>query len=260
MREEMYQLKDIIFGLRIEYLKIQKEIEKLKKLVLENDKRIVEYETCFAITQKTEFPALISRLKIKQGSIEKKINNLESRLKSSKSLIREFEFVIDKETLHQSVGKIKFGKRNGDIRYEYIKKIDSILTSPFSKEVRDTKITEGNIDNLYISCNGISFYKHSDRYQTDINYSKEKDTLSVFRHYPGLITPEYIQHILQFPFAKKFFSDYMQESIEKNREIDKKIEIPNICSCYYGEEFNIIEEDKKIILYNETTKKKVIRK
>jgi len=265
MNTDDYQLKDIIFGFRREYLRMQEELNELRELILENDKRIIEYETDFALTEKSELPALISRLKVKRSRLEQTLLNLENRLNSNKLSRGEFEFVIDKQNLYRSLEKVKLGKTKRRAREEYINKIDEILTTSFATEFRDTIILD-DIDSIYISCKGVNFnrftgniYSYLDRgeggYYTDISYLKQKDMLIARGFYREIITPECIQDILQTQFPKSLFSEYMQELIETNIELNKKIVLPKFCS-HYSQEFDIIEEEKRIILCDESQKKK----
>lgn len=255
MDKDFYQMKDIIFGLRSEYLKIQEELNELRQIILDNDKRIVEYEAFFAITQKSELPALISKLKIKQSSLKRKLYDLENRLKTKHLKENEFEFVIDKQNLYNSLDKIKLGREKKRLREEFVGRIEQLLLSPFAQNFRDIKISNEENNNLYIGCNRITFYNNSDIYPSDMSYDKDKDVLVIRRRYPGVITDERIEHLLQMPILKSSFDEYMQECIEKNIELGKKIEIPQFRN-YNSESLNIIEEENKIVLSSQSCKKK----
>lgn len=208
MARDYYYLKEVLLGLREEYLKNEEKLRKLKSYVICEDDRVEDfYFWLFKNLDKIEFWIDYEPQKNRLDAV-KKILDMDNR--------DDFGLLFRDKTTHEI--QIKHNKYHTELNPIFIEQLDQdmdkILETDFVKE------GQSGSDKICcaLSCMEINKPNFNFSYYAQMN---EHIYLSA-NHF---ITKNFVQDVLATQIPRNYFPEYHQYLIERQEVADKEIEI-----------------------------------
>lgn len=253
-KKNYYYLKEIILGLKDEYVKYQKQLQELKQYTQIIDKNTLDdfYFWLFQ-SSKDEKPEL-------ECVIEKKKNRMQCLIEDIQKTRGSFIYGKGRhECYFNNNGQtiINDGKISiYGLSPEFCQQVKAILTSSFANEIFLENIPViGNDGNPFLSINQ-SFIRYLYSVDSNSHVSLEcrpelQTTKIYIGKYDSIISEEIINTILYSKFSKNSFSKYHQKIIDTNSASTKSIkilEIPTMSPFGFAEPMELVEDEKGLVL------------
>ena len=243
MTTNTYTLKEILFGLRDEYLNITSKIKELENLLqLENS----SYEKASIMLIKIhnkEVTKLYCYLYERKNKLEKIIDPI---LKKLGIYLGDNVFAIEEQNNQYTIQKHSEIISN---KKEFNEKVIKILNEDFSKN--SANIYDGTVYDYdykpFLSVIPGDIYASTSN-EIQLEYIPSRDEFIHIHSFKGKLTKERIENIFNWNFSKNKFPEYYQQIIETSDKINKKLEIIDDHNYSKDISFEIIEEPQKLIL------------
>lgn len=246
-KRDYYYFREILLGLKCEYLKCDEELQKLKQYAQTDSEKINNYYFWLCQWEGQRKPELRCVIEAKKSKIEQLIERIKKKI-GTYAYPYDFEcrFNNNGETILGDHGLYVFG--NSD---EFCSQAQAILNSEFTNGIFLDRIFSSDNKNAYVSANHI-FIKYT--------YAPICNDYTTFEYRPidsnrvGLnmknITEKKLYDILDSTYPREKFPPYYQNVIDSNPSAMKPIEIvelPDMNRLYY-ESMELEELDNKVIL------------
>lgn len=237
-----YYFKDILFGLRNEYLMLQEELDTLKKYVNLEDNDL-ENVSFYLDTRYPDKVLMRCILYDKMSKIQERIEKIKIKLgiypDYKTSDIVECNGKYDIEIYPEIIYDGKKQEFNQSIFY--------IFNTDFVKNLRYIHYGIGYDDKpfLSLSSSNISFYLNE---YVSMNYNLMKGDYLHFYSSRGILTKDIIDNVFNTEFPKKRFPKYYQDLIEECSLLDRSIDIVGDLGYSKKGDFEIIDESKRLVL------------
>lgn len=238
--KDYYLLKDVILGLRNEYLTLQRMLDELKKYVIFDERKVKNIN-----------------FTLKSNDIDEKIYNLYCRVQIKihdvKSLLYNCLMAVNSD---KNIKNIKLDDISTseylkiDNESELKKQASNILDLKMLENAKIAqKITDGCFSGLFVLTPlklGVYSLDNNSHIPNIIYYSYN-DTIRVYDLYDRVFNETLIRG-LQLQIPKSIFSDYQRTIIDNNISSNKEIVIAKNLNYFRDETININEDDNKIYL------------
>ena len=243
MNKDSYTLKDILFGLRYEYLKLWEQLNELNKYILMDENNIdnvyfhlihsyPEDEVrmlCTIYDRKNKIEKMLEKIKIQLGIYPNyKVSYVDN--KDGFYNILDYPFIVDNSKID-----------------EFTQDIYDIFNSEFGSNIKfiHSGIGYDNLPFLSVHPGYISFYLNG---YASLEYNPHKGDYVHMYGYKNGITNDKIDTILNIDFPKKIFPEYYQCLIESYSSTNKECAIIGDIKHHKKIDLEIIDEPKKMIL------------
>lgn len=239
--DKTYTFKHVIFGLREEYLKIEKELNELKKYV-DASNEVSDYH--FSISG-----GMYNNPCVMQLVLTKRKNLLEKILGKMKLLMevyKSYEVTDEVKNAYYYKNKQFCSINNQDELSKRIKEI--VETDFFGNIVANRHVfipcLENKDNSLLITAGRIDVFHGRNLFDPHFSYWSKNDEFAVM-HLKKIITPDDINKLLNLSLNGSYLNDYHRNILDNYD--DKEIEIDDFAlkGCF---KLDIIEEPKKLIL------------
>lgn len=252
-KKDYYELREIIFGLRSEYLKNKEKLRILRTLCTSHDKRVKDF--LFSVWQETGMnPELICEF----------IQN-ENKLCSKLKELMRLQVIGKTSTICTKDNNDRYYIMNPNynasiiagLEKEFNLLVKEILNSDFIKNIKINELSSGisfNDSKVHASLRttqeliDFSIYKESSFFDTFSSfYISNSDIISILSQ-RGRISPSQLENIFSIKFSKANFSKYHQEVIESNKSSQKNIVFEDSDINRIRTDFSIEEYEKEFVL------------
>lgn len=238
-----YSFKDILFGLRDEYLLLQQQLDTLKKYINLEENNLEDISFYLSHQYSEDEVKMLCTLYDKKSKIEKKLEWIKIQLgiypKYRSSYINENngEYVIEKYP--EIIDKDKKQEFNQSVFY--------IFNTEFVKNVRYINSGTGYNDIPFLSLHPSYIYLSQNKYASlEFNPCKG-DYISLYS-FRGLLSKDKMENMFNMEFSKERFPEYYQNLIENSSYIDKPVDIVGDFGYSKRGFFEIIDESKRLVL------------
>ncbi len=252
-KKDYYTLKEIILGLRNEYLIHQQKLQELKQFC-EMDKRAVDFY--FRVFQpKGKRPILLCEYVPKQNNIQKFITDISKKTGYYIYGRQTSRLVTDHNQYYFLSGKTEYPIH---IKYDYgmdtkfTNQANCILNSEFSNNIQSQYIEDNRSDinaTLAINSNLIELYIRNecrDIPNSIILYDSRDDILE-FKSFEGKYNKQCIARALDIEFPSEKLNQYHIQTLANNEESEKTIVLEEFNPCDMAK-FDIQVKEKQYVL------------
>lgn len=239
MKKNNYTLKEILFGLRTEYLKLTEQLNTLKQYISKDENNIENIDIFLTKPNEIENIAIMCILQTRKNSVEKIIIELESSLHNKKTSIKKIEGIHTFKEYPQLITASK--------RQEFNECIYNICNEDFVKNSEDIYSGIEYNSKLFLSINTNHIYA-SENPKISIDYTPHIGDFIHAYGFKKVITKEDIERSFNMIYPKDRFSEYYQNLIENSTSSSKTLDIIGNFSNSQSADLEIIEESKKLIL------------
>lgn len=239
--DKTYTFKHVIFGLREEYLKIEKELNELKKYV-DVSRDVSDYHFSIA-------GGMYSNPGVVQLVLTKRKNLIEKILGKMKLLMvfyKSYDLTNEVKDAYHYRNKQFCSINNQD---ELSKRIKEILETDYFMNMVANKhfaipCLENKNNSLLITHGIIDVFRGKDLSAPHFSYLSRNDEFEVL-HLEKIITPDDINKLLNLSLNGSYLNDYHRNILDNYEE--KELDIYDFAEkgCF---KLDIIEEPKKLIL------------
>lgn len=240
-KRNYYYLREIILGLREEYLKNKISLENLKKHIIIDDKKINNID--FKIFKDKENRlSLFCYLEKRQNVINKLFNSLNN--------IDDMGYIIEilKDSEYYGIKPMEGIKV--DNLLEFRKESEKIINSDFNKNIQlqlfDLMSADRNYD-LLINAHKIEV-KCYNKLVSDISYLQNKDVITVSAVSVGKNSNISIHRALNLEVPKDLLNDYYIDLIDSTPIAFKNVYIEPYMNSLESIELNISENNSGVVL------------
>ena len=232
--ENTFTLKQILFALRKEYLEVEKKLKELENYVkITGEIDDISFHIHDFSTRKT-----IDMYLSKKQTILDKIREI---VGLNGIYTRGIAFWMIPEEIDAAC----YWKRKKVCSFtdidELSKSINNIIDNKFINSMRITTLNTDNNLSLNIAASGTSLIENKNNFCL-LDYNPDSININTKEN---IITPTYIDNLLNIKFSKENFNDYYKEILDNYEE--KEIDITDTIYSDHAE-LEIIEKPKKIIL------------
>lgn len=249
-----YTYKEILFGLRHEYLKVQQELEKLKPYTHVNEfleKKLLDFYFELSQCSFEKNPEVYCHFIPKQSYLKKKMNKIRAHLTGN------FPIWCSK-VLSDNNNRYYMEQQHFPIQvcdYEYCEEFDEILqkilNSDFAHSIYSKCDTNflGKSYHLEIKPSNINLFGTINVMDLDssCDYILCYDNIYISHHSKNL-SQDFINETLNVQFSKQMIPSYHQNIIDDSNVSAKKIRIADDVSNLTMVDFSIEEDEKEIVL------------
>lgn len=259
-KKQYFTFKDILLGLRQEYLRIENEFQALKECCSCEDNQINDcFYFRFGINRQGETDLIICYLD-KEYTV---FNNDNPQLNLLKMWNR-YVWNFNNSNIINDNGNYKFEDINCPItineanQQKFNLLIEKLLNDPFCRLVTQyisaldvnfdfDRGGDIEIDRLCMAVRG-RYGKTSDIKITYIPYDGAmREQILIYREYSN-ITSEYIERIMNLVFGRADFNEYLQGLIDKAEPYDKQIIFDDDNIFQKSGQYEVREDGKKLVL------------
>lgn len=243
MNKDSYKFKDILFGLRSEYLMLEQQLSELKKYILMEKYNIEDvyfhlmsgYEDesvrmlCAIYDRKNKIEEILEKIKIQLGILpDEKV-----------SYVNNVDGMYNIEKCPKIVDSFR--------KEEFSNSVFNILNSEIGRNIKFIHSGIGYDDKPFLSVHPgyISLYLNG---YVSLEFNPHKGDFIHMYGYKGMVTREKIDTILNVDFPKKKFPEYYQNIIENSSSIGKEYDVVGDIEYCKKVDFEIIDESKKLVL------------
>lgn len=239
--DKIYTFKHVIFGLREEYLKIEKELNELKKYV-DVSRDVSDYHFSIAGGMYNN-PCVMQLVLTKRKNLIEKILG---KMKLLMGVYKSYELTNEVKNAYYYKNKQFCSINNQDELSKGIKEI--VETDFFENIVANRHVSipclENKDNSLLITAGRIDVFHGNNLLDPHFSYWSRNDEFEVM-HLERIITPDDIDKLLNLSLNSSYLNDYHRNILDNYEE--KEIDV-----CDFAEKgcfkLNIIEEPKKLIL------------
>lgn len=248
-----YELREVIFGLRSEYLKNREKLKELRRLCISDDKKVKDF--FFAIWEERGMnPELICEFIQKESKLSSKLKelmHLQTIGKTSAICVK------DNNDRYYIINPFYNASIIPRLEKEFSLQADEILNSDFVKRIKISELTSGiTFNDSMISASlqttqeriDFSIYRENKYFNKFSSiYVANGDAIS-FIMLDKNIPATQLENIFYIRIPKNQFNDYQQDIIESNSSTKKQIVFADANSKKIGTNYNIEEDEKQIVL------------
>lgn len=242
--DDNYTFKQILFGLKEEYLLCQERLNLLKSYInLEERKlRDVKFHLSYEYNNDDDVKILCTLYEDK-GKIKNKIEELKLRLGIIPNnkvsyvdkvdgiyTIKEYPEIIDKDRIQ-----------------DFDERVFWILNTNFAKNASFIHIGNGYPGIPFLSVHPSNIDISESGFASAF-FSPSKGNYINIYSYNGLLTEEKIKDVFNIEFSRGRFPEYYQDLIENSNCFDKPLEIIGNLGYSKKGNFELIEDSKKLVL------------
>ena len=239
--DKTYTFKHVIFGLREEYLKIEKELNELKKYV-DVSNEVSDYHFTIVSLMYNDPSVVQLVLNKKQNLIEKILVNMGL----STGIYKAYELTDEVKDTYYYKNKQFCSINNPD---ELSKRIKEIVETEFSENILANKHSsipclENKNNSFLITASSMDIFPGNDSSDPWFSYWPRNDEFEV-THSKKIITPDNINKLLNLSLNSSYLNDYHRNILDNYEE--KDLDIYDFAKKDIVK-LDIIEEPKKLIL------------
>jgi len=223
---DYYTLKEIVFGLRKEQLRIAKKLRLLEsKVTVYNDKKYNSSRFDFDLVNNNV--KLVYHLHEKYGLLGNLLNVVMFRFKNifeGKEYVEELRKLEDGDYKIGGLGGLK-ATVFSDEQNDFNEIVDELLKDEFVNNVslRYTSDLKSNFDKTFWLSPTNSFCINRKDNATSLFYDAKGDNGVVFQFSPKRNLQDVINEMLKVKFPRKLFSEYIQFIIDNSEETKKDV-------------------------------------
>ena len=241
---EKYTVKQILFGLRNEFVENQKALQDLKKYI-DMDREGIKYNIYYDINLEKKYYSLVFLVNEERNFIQRLLlaltspSEAEYKIDDNSSLV----FMDDK----YPTKSIRPNIENTALLKECA---NNILKSRFVREMYVPSIVNEDVKHdLLISPNNIStgIFQGSALSPSSIYYRPTRDIIEITSFY-DFFFKEDLNKILELEISEDKLNPYMIETINNHDVSKKEVEINGLKQVMDKQNFKIIEDEEKITL------------
>lgn len=259
--KDYYTYKEILFGLRHEYLKVQQELAQLKPYTQMDDyleKKILDFYFELSQCSFEKNPEIYCHFIPKQSCLNKKMNKFRAFLTGDFPRWNSKVLSDNNGRYYMANQSFPISICNDEHGEEFDEMLQKILNSDFANSIYCKCDTEflGKSYNLEIKPSNINLFGTISVMDLVCNcrYILCYDAIDIMRHSKNL-SIDFINETLNVQFPKEMFSNYHQNIIDNHNVSDKKIRIVDDISNLTMVDFSIEEDEKEIVLTKSNKRK-----
>lgn len=243
MNKDSYTLKDILFGLRYEYLKLWEQLNELNKYILMDENNIDDTFFHLIHSYSKDKVQMLCTIYDRKNKIEKMLERIGCyigicpihRVSCVDNMdgiynIVDYPFIVDSSRIS-----------------EFSKDVDDILNGGFGRNIKFIHSGIGYDNKPFLSVHPgyISFYLNG---YASLEFNPHKGNFIHMYGYKKGITREKIETIMNIDFSKEIFPEYYQDLIENSSSFNKEYDIVGNIGYSRKIDLEIIDESKKLVL------------
>lgn len=236
MEKQYYAVREIILGLRSEYLKNQEALNHLKSYLAIQDENVKEFRLGIGDKEKEEIVAYLEKRGSLLDSILKKF--IQNYIKEEKEQVHNSEILFFSKSLKISLTKTPLFK----------KEVKLIFESPFVQKVTlNSILLTGEDYNIHFGINpqGIKIYKSElGTFDSLLEYNASKDILS-FNRFDKLFSSMDVSKLLEMKIPSMILKNYHKELVE---QLGNKPLYAEVFSPCKRADFKFEEQENKLLL------------
>lgn len=239
-----YTFKEILFGLKEEYLLCQERLNILKTYIeLEEHKlRDIKFHLSYEYN-KDNRTQILCTLYEEQSKLENKIEEIKLKLGIIPN--HKVSYIDNPDGLYTIKNYPEI--INEEKKQEFNQSVFYILNTDFAKNAKFIHIGNGYPGIPFLSLSLSNIHMDESGFAS-IFFSPSKGNYIDIYSYKGLLTEEKIKKIFNTNFSKKRIPEYYQNLINNSTNKNKPLEIiGNLGYSKHGN-FELIEDSKKLIL------------
>lgn len=239
-----YTFKQILFGLKDEYLLCQERLNSLKRYInLEDNKlRDVKFHLSYEYNDVDSIKILCS-LYEEKSKLESKIEGLKYKLgivpDHKLSYINDIDGIYTIEQYSEIIDEDKIK--------DFDERVFWILNTDFSKNASFIHVGNGYPECPFLSISPSNIYMSECGFAS-VDFNSIKGNYVNLCSYNGILTEDKIRCIFDTRFTKKRFTQYYQDLIDNSSCLDKSLEIIGNLGYSKKGNFELIEDSKKLVL------------
>ena len=251
-----YTLKQVVFGLREEYLYNEKALNSLKKYItLTGDKELKEFDFYeytrgnngyIQLVLQERQSAIVRLLQLFQNAIIQQ--DKEKELHISRELNGNNNYLI--------LPNNDSYKINDDVANDLYQSVDRLLNSDFVKKISNSYIKDGDKYSLKLSPERITvstYPGHIEFPSAGIIYNAKQDQV-VITGYEEALMYEQLMNIYNIKVDRDYFSEEQKDIIETSDAYNKDIRIVGNTLDRSSQFYDVIDEDDKTIVLQRNKK------
>ena len=236
--KDYYLLKDVILGLRSEYLILEKKLAELKKAITYDKQNIKDIN--FVLRGKgkgKDTYELYCKLKFRIHDIKSLLYSCVMNMNFKNNNINMNDIYNNENLTIEDVNYFKYSINN-------ILSSDIIKNMPISEDIE-----KNNFKGLFVATPSVlGMYNYNDETRIpNIIYFSHGDTIRIY-DLNDRVFSDSISDALSLQIPKGIFSDYQRNIIENNDDVNKQLIIPNNLTYFKSDAFKISEENNKLYL------------
>lgn len=251
MAKDTYTYKNILLGLRKEFLSANEILDELKIYSISNKQYVKDYYYYLMKYITNEIPELMVSAKINHSDFINFINNLRRKISGYED-IESSMMVRNNRGIYYPLShdRIKLGV--DPLQTDLFKaKAEEILSSDFARYMNFNSIT--TLNGINMSDIFIRFYKLYLRVALDSTLSQmvylgRFDKLEFNGYNKNILTEEHLKCLLSQEFPKEHFSSYHQEIIDTHLSDEVEILLPDDYTPSSIDTFEIEDNKDELIL------------
>lgn len=258
MANDTYTFKEVILGLRPEFIKAKKDLDKLKQYSVHDPKYIDDFDYALSKFLVDEAPELLIYIQRKyQNNLIKGFDELRDIFghprKTGAKMVRDNTGIY-----YPLTNEKNFPYVNRDQYQEFKELAEQILSSDFAQKMNFSEISSPNKYDI-IRLSGIMYNLRLTTLEQTTNcqfdYLGNQDKFGFYGGKTTLLTEEYLDYLLDREFPREEFSEYHQALIDEHLGDDTDIVLPENCEPLKSCQLNIEDDGKKLILIREPLKR-----
>lgn len=211
--QDSYKIKEIIFGQREEYIKLQRDLEFLRELCGTNDENIKDFKFVFSNVNNENniYCKFITEPKNIKGIFIELLKLFKEDINYGKCL--------KEENVYQIVSKYY----SAFIKPEYMNKFNKVYKEIMTSDFINTsnfgyKLCNSYLHHIYTSPTFIDI--GFDEVGRRIRYDVKRDGLII--EMPDIISSTLIKEFFDYEISKDMFTDYQRKTIESSSALNKE--------------------------------------
>ena len=239
MNKDSYTLKDILFGLRCEYLRLWEQLNELNKYILMDENNIDDVYFHLIHSYSDDKVRMLCNIYDRKNKIEEVLEKIGmcfdckvsyvDNIDGNYSIV-DYPFIVDKSRIN-----------------DFSSDVDSIFYSEFGRNIKfiHSGIGYDNLPFLSVHPSYISFYLNG---YVNLEFNPHKGDFIHLYGYKDGITSDKIDAVLNMSFPKVRFSEYYQDLIENYSCMNIDYDIILDRRHYKKVDLEIVDESKKLVL------------
>lgn len=261
MSKDTYTYKEILLGLREEFIDTESKLRELKDYSLANGKYVSRYHYHLSQTSSEHLPELRVNVTRKQTELMRRLRKILSRYTYYSDPTSALMVKSNNGIYYPLAGEpFKLGV-NPTYKEEFERLATELLESRFANEMNFKEIastTEGKHETVATRWYEPRLKLNRDKKVALVDYLGRTDRIK-YAATPGMpLTQELLDEMMSIEFPKAEFSEYHQELIENNPDAQRPILLPTTYEPITYGEFQVIDygHDEKIYLKSRKQPKK----
>ena len=240
---EKYTFKQILFGLKEEYLLIQEQLSTLKKYIDLEENNLRDIEFSLSSNYDDNKIKLLCTLYDKISFLEARLEEIKIKLGIFPNYRISYINEIEDRYSIEKYPEIINDKKN----QEFSQSVFYILNTDFAKNAKFIYYGTGYSGIPFLSISPSSIYINESNY-ISVDFIPTKGNYINLYSYKGRLTEEKIKEVFNISFSKQRFPKYYQNLINNSTSFDKSLEIIGDLGYSKKGKFELIEDSKKLIL------------